>query len=288
MRDYGKVHTSFWTSPNIRSLSDDGRSLALYLLTCQHGTIAGVFRLPDGYICEDMQWEKERVSETLLELSRNGFATRCEVTKWVWVHKHLEWNPPENPNQRKAAAKVACQVPNSCTWRVDFIGKHGISLGICEQSQESKTEPFRNACETLSQPVTVTVTETVTVNPHTPAWGFDEFWSAYPKKTGKGAAQKAFEKIKPDPALLDSMLAAIAVQSASTQWRKDGGQFIPNPATWLNQSRWEDGGTTVIEKPSKWWTGAGFATEWDARNAECTPSTAHLFRDGLRISEVTQ
>lgn len=25
MRDYGKVHTSFWASANIRSMSEDGR-----------------------------------------------------------------------------------------------------------------------------------------------------------------------------------------------------------------------------------------------------------------------
>ena len=36
------------------------------------------------------------------------------------------------------------------------------------------------------------------------------------------------------------MLDAVSAQSESDQWRKDGGQFIPNPATWLNQSRWED------------------------------------------------
>ena len=36
------------------------------------------------------------------------------------------------------------------------------------------------------------------------------------------------------------MLSAIDTQKKSDQWKKDGGQFIPNPATWLNQRRWED------------------------------------------------
>lgn len=130
MRDYGKVHTSFWTSTNIRQLSEDGRALAIYLLTCPHGTIAGVFRLPDGYACEDLQWDAERVKTTLAELFANGFATRCEATKWVWVTKHFEWNPPENPNQKKAAAKMAAQVPESCVWKADFIGKCGVHMGM--------------------------------------------------------------------------------------------------------------------------------------------------------------
>lgn len=29
-------------------------------------------------------------------------------------------------------------------------------------------------------------------------------------------------------------------QITSEQWKKDGGQFIPHPTTWLNGDRWED------------------------------------------------
>lgn len=70
--------------------------------------------------------------------------------------------------------------------------------------------------------------------------GFDEFWSAYPKKVGKDDARKAFMRRKPDDELLASMLAAIAAQRESQAWTKDAGQFIPNPSTWLNQGRWQD------------------------------------------------
>lgn len=69
---------------------------------------------------------------------------------------------------------------------------------------------------------------------------FDRFWQAYPKKVGKDAAQKAFDKRKPDEGLLVAMLSTLAVQANSAQWLKDDGQFVPNPATWLNQGRWQD------------------------------------------------
>lgn len=69
--------------------------------------------------------------------------------------------------------------------------------------------------------------------------GFDAFWSAYPKKVGKGAAEKAFAKAKINGHLPD-VLQAVERQKASEQWKKDGGQFIPNPATWINQKRWDD------------------------------------------------
>lgn len=69
---------------------------------------------------------------------------------------------------------------------------------------------------------------------------FEEFWKAYPKKKAKDDARKAFDKRKPTRALLDSMLHAIQEQVQTEQWRKDGGQFIPYPATWLNDGRWQD------------------------------------------------
>lgn len=69
--------------------------------------------------------------------------------------------------------------------------------------------------------------------------GFVRFWAAYPKKIGKGAAEKSWSKAHINGSIND-IIAAIEAQKKSEQWRKDGGQFIPNPATWINQRRWED------------------------------------------------
>lgn len=69
---------------------------------------------------------------------------------------------------------------------------------------------------------------------------FEVFWAAYPRHTGKQDAYKAFVKLKPDEALMQVILAGIERQKQSAQWTKDGGQFIPHPATWLNGCRWED------------------------------------------------
>ena len=69
---------------------------------------------------------------------------------------------------------------------------------------------------------------------------FDRFWEAYPRKASKGRAEKAFAKINPDEQLVGRMCAAIERAKTSEQWRKDGGQFIKHPATWLNDRGWED------------------------------------------------
>jgi hypothetical protein len=70
--------------------------------------------------------------------------------------------------------------------------------------------------------------------------GFDLFWKAYPRKIAKAEAAKAFDKIAPSVELLDQMIDAIEKQRTCEQWVKDGGQFIPYPASWLNKARWLD------------------------------------------------
>lgn len=69
---------------------------------------------------------------------------------------------------------------------------------------------------------------------------FTEFWKYYPRKVGKNAAWRAWQKINPDSDLLATMLTVLAWQSQQDAWLRDGGRFIPHPATWLNQGRWQD------------------------------------------------
>lgn len=81
---------------------------------------------------------------------------------------------------------------------------------------------------------------------------FERFWSAYPKKIGKGDARKKFLKLKPNQQLFDQIMSALSAAKKTEQWTKNNGQFVPNPATWLNQSRWEDdySGSTATNSAS--------------------------------------
>jgi|GEM_PF-439785 len=69
---------------------------------------------------------------------------------------------------------------------------------------------------------------------------FEKFWTAYPKKTGKQAAFKSWQRIKPTAELHTKIMEAVATAKRTEQWQRENGRFIPNPATWLNQGRWDD------------------------------------------------
>ena len=69
---------------------------------------------------------------------------------------------------------------------------------------------------------------------------FDRFWSVYPRKQGKDEARKAWNKLKPSDTLVTTILAIIEAFKQTEDWKKDKGQYVPHPATWLNGKRWED------------------------------------------------
>lgn len=69
---------------------------------------------------------------------------------------------------------------------------------------------------------------------------FERFWAKYPKKKGKEAARRAWRKLKPSLALCRVMSAALERDARGADWQRDGGRYIPYPATWLNGRRWED------------------------------------------------
>jgi hypothetical protein len=74
---------------------------------------------------------------------------------------------------------------------------------------------------------------------------FEEFWAAYPRKDGKKVARQRWNRLKPDEEMRKKILADIERRKRSPEWLKENGRFIPMPATYLNQQRWEDEGVVL-------------------------------------------
>lgn len=70
--------------------------------------------------------------------------------------------------------------------------------------------------------------------------GFDRFWKAYPRKIAKPTAERSWKALHLTETDVDKVLAGLDEWKGSEQWERDGGRFIPHPATFLNQRRWED------------------------------------------------
>jgi plasmid maintenance system killer protein len=80
---------------------------------------------------------------------------------------------------------------------------------------------------------------------------FLSFWNAYPKHKKRDDAYKAWKGLNGTRPSMDVLLKAIEEQKISDDWKKDNGQFIPYPATWLRSGSWADEGLKVV-KSSSW------------------------------------
>ena len=118
------------------------------------------------------------------------------------------------------------------------------SASICNQMISDDSTCPRNPIQSESESNTK---DNVRVNRN-----FEKFWVIYPKKVGKGAAEKAFDRIHVTDDLMNVMIDAIAKAKQSAQWQEENGRFIPNPATWLNQGRWDD---EEVQVAKPWGTG---------------------------------
>ena len=86
--------------------------------------------------------------------------------------------------------------------------------------------------------------------------GFTEFWNAYPRKVAKQNALKAWGKTGADDSQsITSTILADVKRRVDGEWKGKEVQYIPHPATYLNQRRWEDETTTgtVESEPEQTW-----------------------------------
>jgi biotin operon repressor len=102
--------------------------------------------------------------------------------------------------------------------------------------------------------------------------GFEKFWLACPRRIGKEAARKAYEKARKttsDSELLEGMRRYAATRAGQDE------QYTVHPSTWLNQGRWADepaagyaqgqGQKREMTEDEKWEAARRFHDFWEAK-----------------------
>lgn len=118
--------------------------------------------------------------------------------------------------------------PKDCLGK-DSIGKDSISkeIYICticnKKISQNEYGKYKNKCENCYKEEK-----------------FDVFWNKYPKRVSKEKAKKAFFKLNLDDVVFSEILNSIEKFKKTESWKTEKGKYIPYPASWLNQKRWED------------------------------------------------
>ena len=190
---YYRVSPKLWQEP---SWDDDTRLLALYILTCDHRTTEGLFRLPRQYILADLDWSPQRLAQPFKQLCADGFMDYDEDAKVLLITKALKYQAPSNPNGVVSALRALEMVPATRLDSVFYELSERYSERLAEALTERFTEPF-------GQPPALTPALTPAPNPLPDGsgddGGFEEFWNVYPrhhdtKATGGGGNKRTARK----------------------------------------------------------------------------------------------
>ncbi|WP_238923738.1 hypothetical protein [Achromobacter ruhlandii] len=88
MREYAKVGPQFWSGRTGRALKKQGPEaviVAMYLMTCQHATMLGLYYLDPSYIAADTGLPLEGALKGLRSACEAGFCRFDEDSMVVWV-----------------------------------------------------------------------------------------------------------------------------------------------------------------------------------------------------------
>ena len=139
---YNRVSPRFWSDPAVLGWSDDAKLLALYLLTCEHRTTEGYFRLPKQYMMADLNWSPEQLEEPFGQLLQDGFIEWDPSTSVILIVKALAYQSPQNPNQATGAANaIALLPPNALEKRFRELAEQ-YSERLVEALPEGFGEPL--------------------------------------------------------------------------------------------------------------------------------------------------
>ena len=124
MREFSKVSPALWGSERFNNVpTDDGRFLYLYLLTCEHQTCAGAFRLKQGYALEDLGWAGARYLNALAELVKADLIHFDPDTSVILITRWFKHNPPMNESHFRGIAKVIQKLPSGFGGVIFQLGK---------------------------------------------------------------------------------------------------------------------------------------------------------------------
>lgn len=246
MRDYGVVSPKFWIGETGKALRGDPEAqlVALYLMTCPHANMIGVFHCPLIYISHETGISFEGASKALARLSKAQFCTYDQASETVFVHRMAAYQVGESlkaeDNRVKSVVKEWLNI-GARPLQSAFFAIYSIAFHLpAEEKKASPSKAPRKPLRSQEQEQD----KNKNTAPSEPS-SFDVFWQAYPKKEAKKDAATAFAKLNPNPELLVVILAAIATKSASADWTKENGKYVPLPASWLRAERWTDEGVTL-------------------------------------------
>lgn len=120
MAHYYPISPLFWTDAEVRGWSDNTKLLALYLLTCDHRNLEGLYRLPLAYVEADLGWAPDDLTGYIDPLYKADFCRYDEAAQVILIPRALKYHQPRSTPQVTGAVRALKAVPDTTLWG-DFV-----------------------------------------------------------------------------------------------------------------------------------------------------------------------
>lgn len=150
---YSRISNRFWTDEESSTWNDRVKLAALYVMTCSHRHLEGIFKLPPQYACADLGWTMKSWKSALVFLQESNFLKWDSRTSVVLIVNALRYQAPENENQRTAAIRRIKDLPNTpllqcfCSLALDHCYRNGATGQAKEFAEQIRRLLHERSCE---------------------------------------------------------------------------------------------------------------------------------------------
>lgn len=269
MEVFTKVERGYWQDEFILELTPEQKFFYLYLMSNSKVNTLGAYVFPMTMSTLELGYNRETVKKLLDHFVEAGKIMYDETTNEVFL---LNW-PKRNWNKRTAtlrALKKDFDALKSSALREKISvmlsaftdgeeaiddteeqkgtmrnneeqkgtkrnneeqkGTNGNNVDILDGRKENREKRIENREKEKEDAGTV----------FDAAAAFEIFYKAYPNKKNVKTARTRWEKMKVTPELFAAIMEGLERAKNSQEWGKDGGAYIPHPATWLNGEGWKN------------------------------------------------
>jgi hypothetical protein len=148
-RKFSLVSPALWRPGRFLSLtSSDAKVLHLYLLTSDHQTSAGCFRLPDGYACADLHWPMEQYQAARDALIEAGLIMADRETAEIYIERWFNHCPPTNEKHAAGTRRLIEEI-ESDTIREKVENDYIAADDARRQSRDAQVTPINQPSHAL-------------------------------------------------------------------------------------------------------------------------------------------
>ena len=113
MAEYAKIYKKMWNNSKFRNLTEDAKFLWVYILSCPHSSLSGIFVITQLYIQSDLGWLAKRLDKAFAILLAKDFIGYDYDNAVILIPAWFEHNNFTSNNQLKKANAELSELPQT-------------------------------------------------------------------------------------------------------------------------------------------------------------------------------